>query len=115
MSNSFERNRKPIVDDNDDEKLFDSLYGGSYFKGVDFPTDDVQSEHRVIDVEMLDLRSADGSTKPKYVLVFEGTTKKAALNKTNAVKMAEAFGKSRRKWIGQVVRLSGTDTNTGRG
>jgi hypothetical protein len=39
----------------------------------------------------------------------------SAVNRTNAKKLSEAYGKQRSDWIGQVVQLYSEDTSFGKG
>jgi hypothetical protein len=49
------------------------------------------------------------------VLTFEGAPKQMVVNKTNAQKLAGAFGKNTDAWIGQVIQLYSEDTSFGKG
>ena len=57
----------------------------------------------------------NGTTRRKYVVLFEGVDKGLVVNKTNAKKLAEAYGKQSAKWIGQIVQLYSEDTDFGKG
>jgi hypothetical protein len=56
-----------------------------------------------------------GTVKHKYVLEFDELPKSLVLNRTNARKLAEAWGKKSHSWIGQRVTLYGEDTSFGPG
>ena len=61
-----------------------------------------------------ELKEKDGSTKRKFVVYFEGVEKALVLNKTNAQKLAAAFGKDHSKWIGMEVELYAEMTGLGK-
>ena len=61
------------------------------------------------------MREKNGTTKRKYVIMFEGVEKGLVLNKTNARRLAEAYGKQSSNWIGQIVQLYAEDTTFGKG
>ena len=63
---------------------------------------------------MAELKEKDGSTKRKYLVYFEGVEKALVLNKTNAQKLAAAFGKDYSKWIGLEVELYAEMTGLGK-
>ena len=48
-------------------------------------------------------------------MLFEGVEKGLVINKTNARKLADAYGKQSSKWIGQIVQLYSEDTSFGKG
>jgi hypothetical protein len=96
---------------NDDE--FDSLYGSKYLSVTDLK--DGEPRFKVGKVEVADLREKNGTTKRKYVMLFEGVEKGLVINKTNARKLAETYGKKSSKWIGQIVQLYAEETSFGKG
>jgi hypothetical protein len=49
------------------------------------------------------------------LVLFEGVDKGLVINKTNANKLAEAYGKQSAKWIGQIVQLYSENTDFGKG
>jgi hypothetical protein len=67
-----------------------------------------------VDTEVSDLREKDGSTKRKYIVWFETEEKALVLNKTNALRLAQAFGKNREGWNGAVIELYGEMTSLGK-
>jgi hypothetical protein len=69
---------------------------------------------RIIKVDIDDLREKDGATKRKYVVHFEGEERGLPLNKTNALRLAQAFGKDRTKWVGRPVELYSEMTSLGK-
>ena len=71
---------------------FDELYGSKYFGIADLRGGCPRLKDRKVDVA--DLREKDGSTKKKYVMYFEGHDKGLVLNKTNALKLADAYPKA---------------------
>ena len=56
-------------------------------------------------VEIVELKEKDGTTKRKFVAFFSGEDKALVLNKTNAQRLAQVFGKDRAEWIGAGVEL----------
>jgi len=89
---------------------FDDLYGSKYFSASDLK--DSEPRLKVGKVEVAELREKNGTTKRKYV---EGVEKGLVINKTNARKLADAYGKQSSKWIGQIVQLYSEDTSFGKG
>jgi hypothetical protein len=96
---------------NDEE--FDSLYGSKYLSVTDLK--DGEPRLKIGKIEVAELREKNGTTKRKYVMLFEGVEKGLVINKTNARKLAEAYGKQTQKWIGQAVQLYTEDTTFGKG
>ena len=70
--------------------------------------------HRIGKVAPVELKEKDGSTKRKFVVYFEGVEKALVLNKTNAKKLAAAFGKDQSNWIGVEVELYAEMTGLGK-
>jgi hypothetical protein len=96
-----------------DEEAFDDIYGSKYFSVSDLK--DGEPRFKVGKVEVAELREKNGATKRKFVLLFEGVDKGLVVNKTNAKKLAEAYGKQSSKWVGQTVQLYSEDTTFGKG
>ena len=69
---------------------------------------------RIGKVDLVELKEKDGSTKRKYLVYFEGVEKPLVLNKTNAQKLAAAYGKDHSKWIGMEVELYAEMTGLGK-
>jgi hypothetical protein len=92
---------------------FDALYGSKYFSVADLK--DGEPRLKIGKVEVVELREKNGTTKRKYVIWFEGADKGLVVNKTNAKKLADAYGKQATKWIGQVVQLYSEETTFGNG
>ena len=92
---------------------FDDLYGSKYFSVSDLK--DSEPRLKVGKVEVAELREKNGTTKRKYVMLFEGVEKGLVINKTNARKLADAYGKQSSKWIGQIVQLYAEETSFGKG
>ena len=92
---------------------FDDLYGSKYFSASDLK--DSEPRLKVGKVEVAELREKNGTTKRKYIMLFEGVEKGLVINKTNARKLADAYGKQSSKWIGQIVQLYSEDTSFGKG
>ena len=91
---------------------FDAMYGSKYLGVPDLKG---QRPRRTIGkVEVAELKEKDGSTKRKRVLYFEGEDKALVLNKTNAVKLAMAFGKESADWVGARVELYSEMTSLGK-
>ena|SRR6516164_3337528 len=98
---------------NVDEDVFDDIYGSKYFSVSDLK--DGEPRFKIGKVEIAELREKNGATKRKYVMLFEGVEKGLVINKTNARKLAEAYGKQSSRWIGQMVQLYAEDTSFGKG
>lgn len=96
-----------------DEDVFDDIYGSKYFSVADLK--DGEPRFKVGKVEVAELREKNGTTKRKYVVLFEGVEKGLVVNKTNAKKLADAYGKQSTNWIGQIVQLYSEDTSFGKG
>jgi hypothetical protein len=92
---------------------FDTLYGSKYLSVADLK--DGEPRLKIGKVEVVELREKNGTTKRKYVIWFEGADKGLVVNKTNAKKLADAYGKQPTKWIGQVVQLYSEETTIGKG
>jgi hypothetical protein len=91
---------------------FDDLYGSKYLGAADL--NGQRKRAKIVDTEVSDLREKDGSTKRKYIVWFETEEKALVLNKTNALRLAQAFGKSREGWHGAVVELYSEMTSLGK-
>jgi hypothetical protein len=96
-----------------DEDVFDDIYGSKYLSVADLK--DGEPRFKVGKVTIEELREKNGTTKRKYVIWFEGVEKGLVINKTNAKKLADAYGKQSAKWIGQLVLLYSEDTTFGKG
>jgi hypothetical protein len=96
--------------DSDD---FDSLYGSKYLGVADLKGE--TPRRKIGKVEVAELKQKDGSTKKKYVLFLEKEDKALIVNKTNAVKLAQAFGKKYADWPGNFIELYSEPTSFGPG
>jgi hypothetical protein len=96
-----------------DTDEFDDLYGSKYLSAADLK--EREPRLKIGKVEVAELRDKSGTIKRKYVVLFEGVDKGLVINKTNAKKLAEAYGKQSTKWIGQIVQLYSEDTDFGKG
>jgi hypothetical protein len=94
------------------ESDFDDLYGNKYFSTSDLHGG--TPHHRIGKVALVELKEKDGSTKRKYLVYFEGVQKALVLNKTNAQKLAAAYGKDHSKWIGMESELYAEMTGLGK-
>jgi hypothetical protein len=94
------------------ESDFDDLYGSKYYSASDLHGE--TPHHRIGKVALAELKEKDGGTKRKYLVYFEGVEKPLVLNKTNAQKLAAAFGKDHSKWIGMEVELYAEMTGLGK-
>src|SRR5262249_47367942 len=92
---------------------FDDLYGSKCLGVADLK--DGEPRYKIGKVEVAELREKNGTTKRKYVVWFDGIEKGLVLNKTNATKLADAYGKEPSRWIGQIVQLYTEDTPYGKG
>jgi len=94
------------------ESDFDVLYGSKYFAVADLHCGTPRP--RIGKVAPAELKDKDGSTKRKLVAYFDGIEKPLVLNKTNAQKLAAAFGKDYSKWVGMEVELYAEMTGLGK-
>src|SRR4029450_10163035 len=92
---------------------FDDLYGSRYMGSADLKGQTRRAKIGKTDVA--DFKEKSGATRRKYVLYFEGEDKAMVLNKTNAQKLAQAYGKDRAAWVGQTVELYSETTSFGEG
>jgi hypothetical protein len=95
------------------ELNFDDMYGSKYLGVADLK--DGEPRCTIRNVEVAELKDKAGTVKHKYVLEFDELPKSLVLNRTNARKLAEAWGKKSHSWIGQRVTLYGEDTSFGPG
>src|SRR5262245_40104188 len=72
------------------ESDFDDLYGSKYYSTVDLHGG--TPHHKIGKVAPAELKEKDGSIKRKLLAYFAGVEKPLVLNKTNAQKLAAAFG-----------------------
>jgi hypothetical protein len=91
---------------------FDDIYGSKFLSAADL--NGQRKRVKIVDTEVSDLREKDGSTKRKYIVWFETEEKALVLNKTNALRLAQAFGKNREGWHGAVVELYSEMTSLGK-
>ena len=95
-----------------DEDDFDAMYGSKYFSVPDLKG---QRPRRTIGkIEVTELKEKDGSTRRKRILYLEGEDKPLVVNKTNATKLAMAFGKSSADWVGGRIELYPEMTTLGK-
>jgi hypothetical protein len=91
---------------------FDDIYGSKFLGAADL--NGQRKRVKIVDTEVNDLREKDGSTKRKYIVWFETEEKALVLNKTNALRLAQAYGKHREGWNGAVIELYGEMTTLGK-
>src|SRR4249920_864548 len=91
---------------------FDDLYGSKYF-GVPYLKGG-QPRRKIGKVDIVELNEKDGTTKKKYAVYFEGEDKALILNKTNALKLAGAFGKDPHRLGRMLVELYAEMTGLGK-
>ena len=94
------------------EDDFDAMYGSKYLGASDLKGQ--RPRHTIGKVDVAELKEKDGTTKRKRIVYFEGEDKALVVNKTNAVKLAMAFGKDSRDWVGARVELYSEMTNLGK-
>jgi hypothetical protein len=92
---------------------FDDLYGSKYLGVADLK--DGEPRIKIGKVEVAELREKNGTTRRKYVVFFDGVEKGLVINKTNARKLADAYGKQPSRWIGQIVQRYAEETTYGKG
>lgn len=91
---------------------FDDLYGSKYLSAADLHGK--MPRWTLGKVEIRNLPEKDGTMKRKFVVFFAGEDKILVLNKTNAQRLAQAFGKDRTNWIGATVELYAEMTSLGK-
>jgi hypothetical protein len=91
---------------------FDDLYGSKYLSAADLG--DKTLRVKIGKVEVADLRQQDGSTQKKYALFFPGQDKAMVINKTNAMTLANAFGKNPTGWVNQGIEIYSEMTGLGK-
>src|SRR6266567_1855586 len=91
---------------------FDDIYGSKFLGAADLSGQ--RKRVKIVDTEVSDLREKDGSTRRKYIVWFETEEKALVLNKTNALRLAQAFGKNREGWHGAVIELYSEMTSLGK-
>ncbi len=94
------------------ESDFDDLYGSRYLSANDLHGE--QPRRKIGRADVVELKEKDGTTKRKFVIHFANEEKALVLNKTNATKLAAAFGKDRTNWIGAEVELYAEMTSLGK-
>jgi hypothetical protein len=94
------------------EDDFDSMYGSKYFSVPDLKGH--RPRRTIGKVEVAELKEKDGTTKRKRIIYLEGEDKPLVLNKTNATKLAMAFGKESADWIRARVELYSEMTSLGK-
>jgi hypothetical protein len=97
----------------EEEKMtedFDDLYGSNYLAAADLkrPLTTVIEQ-----VEHEDFARQGEKKKMKAVLFVRGIKKPIVVNKTNALKLATAFGKDFDAWIDQRIIIKAEDTTFG--
>jgi hypothetical protein len=85
------------------ETDFDDMYGSKYFGVTDLHGK--EPRRRIGKVDVVELKDKDGKPKKKVLVFFDGEEKTLPINKTNALKLAAAYGKKYEKWIGATVEL----------
>jgi hypothetical protein len=90
-----------ISNSTSDDLGFDDMYGSHWLS----PDDVRKPFYSSIDEQEKQTFNGQGgqAAKDKIVLTLRGLRKKAVLNKTNALNLAEAWGKNPRAWIGKPV------------
>ena len=95
-----------------EEDDFDAMYGSKYFSVPDLKG---QRPRRTIGkIEVAELKEKDGTTKRKRILYLEGEDKPLVVNKTNATKLALAFGKNSADWVSGRIELYAEMTTLGK-
>ena len=94
------------------ESDFDDLYGSKYYSVPDLHGE--TPRHRIGKVVPAELKEKDGTIKRRYLVYFDGVEKALVLNKTNAQKLAAAYGKNHAKWVGMEVELYAEMTGLGK-
>jgi hypothetical protein len=86
---------------------FDDLYGSQYLAASD-----VKRPFTTVieDVETLDFGRDGERKRPKAVLTLKGVKKPVIVNKTNALNLSEAFGKTFTDWISKRITVKAERT-----
>jgi hypothetical protein len=95
------------------EADFDKLYGSKYLSASDLNGE--QKCVRIGKVTLAEMREKDGSTRKKMAVYFDGEDKALICNKTNAMKLQQAYGKAPNNWVGNRVELYTETTQYGDG
>jgi hypothetical protein len=80
----------------------DAIYGSKFLSGSDLG--DSRLKLRIAKVRKEELRNKDG-IEMKFVLYFDGSSRRLVLNKTNSRALARALGDAPANWIGASVSL----------
>jgi hypothetical protein len=92
---------------------FDDMYGSKYFSVTDLHGE--EPRYKIGKVEVVDLKDRDtGFSKKKFAMYFSGIDKPLILNRTNAEKLAQSFGKDRGNWVGKMIELYSEMTSLGK-
>jgi hypothetical protein len=97
---------------NDNEQMFDDLYGSKYLCAADLHGEQIR--RKIGKVEIEELKEKDGGTKRKFVIYFLNVDKPLVVNKTNANKLAAAHGKNTANWRGVVCEIYAEMTSLGK-
>jgi hypothetical protein len=93
---------------------FDDLYGSQYLSAADVGRKILRGT--IAFVAPADLRQKDGTSRRKFVIGFrEDLLKDLVVNKTNAVTLANLYGKDVSKWAGRQVEIYTAPTSFGDG
>src|SRR5262245_61029905 len=92
---------------------FDDLYGSKYLSAADLKGG--TARFKIGKIDSADLPQKTGGTKGRWILCVDGEEKGLMLNKTNAVALANVFGKKPENWVGQFVELYSVMTSYGEG
>lgn len=82
---------------------YELMFPGRFMKAVEFKGRDMTAEIEAIETEMMPDEKA--GEKLKGIVAFKGVKKKWVLNRTNAMCLAELFGRNTDGWIGHKVTL----------
>jgi hypothetical protein len=91
---------------------FDDMYGSKYLSASDLGGNTLRV--KIGKVEVADLRQQDGTTQKKYALLLAGQDKAMVVNKTNAMTLANAFGKNPTGWVNQGIEIYSEMTGLGK-
>jgi hypothetical protein len=86
---------------------FDDLYGSQYLAATDLKKPFTAA---IEEIDEQDFARQGERQRMKKVLRLKGVRKPVVLNKTNALNLAEEFGKKFPEWVGKRVTVKTEDT-----
>jgi hypothetical protein len=90
------------------DENFDDLYGSQYLAATDLKKPFTST---IEDIEQQDFAKQGERQRMKAVLHLKGVRKPIVCNKTNAISLAEAYGKDFDDWKGKRVKVQAERTS----